>query len=187
MTPADRLAALLRPHLRTDGPFTLSSGDTTDWYLDARQATYDGAGAAVVGDAVLGVLAADAVAVGGMTMGADPVAVATAMRAAAAGRPLRAFSVRKQAKGHGVAGRLVGPIRAGDRAVVVEDTVTTGRSMLEAVEALAAAGVDVVQAVVLVDRSGGEAARRLGARRIPYVAILSPLDLGVGHTGKDDA
>ncbi len=178
MSPTARLAELLRRHVRTDGPFTLASGETADWYLDARQATYDGAGAAIVADAVLAVLA-DVGAVGGMTMGADPIAVATAMRAAAAGRPLRAFSVRKEAKGHGVGGRLVGPVERGDRVAIVEDTCTTGGTLAAVAEVLAGAGIDVVQAVALVDRSAGAAAERIGAAGIPYVAILTPADLGV--------
>ncbi len=179
MTPAGRLAELLRRHVRTDGPFTLASGEVTSWYLDARQATFDGAGAAIVGDAVLGVLAPDAAAVGGMTMGADPVAVATALRGAQAGRPLRAFSVRKETKAHGVGGRLVGPVAAGDRVAIVEDTCTTGATLAAVAAVLAAAGVDVVQAVTLVDRGGGEPARRMDDAGIPYVAILTPADLGI--------
>ncbi len=179
MTPADRLADLLRRHVRTDGPFTLASGEVSSWYLDARQATFDGAGAAVVGDAVLAALAPGLDAVGGMTMGADPVALATALRGAQAGRPLRAFSVRKEPKGHGVGGRLVGPVAAGDRVAIVEDTCTTGGTLAAVAAVLAEAGVDVVQAVALVDRGGDETARRMAAARIPYVALLTPANLGV--------
>ncbi len=179
MTPTRRLADLLRRHVRTDGPFTLASGEAASWYLDARQATFDGAGAAVVGDAVLAVLAPDVDAVGGMTMGADPVAVATALRGAQQGRPLRAFSVRKQAKGHGVGGRLVGPVAAGDRVAIVEDTCTTGATLAAVANVLGEAGIDVVQAVALVDRGGDEPSRRMAGAGIPYVAILTPADLGV--------
>ncbi len=109
-------------------------------------------------------------------MGADPIAVATAMLAT---EPLRAFSVRKEAKAHGTGGRLVGPIASGDRAVVVEDTVTTGGSMASAVEVLKGEGVDVIQAVVLVDRSDGAAAACLAELDVPLVALLTPGDLGV--------
>ena len=122
-----RLVSHLKEHaLRTDGPFTLRSGATSSWYLDARKSTFDGEGAAAVGEAVLEALDPDAVAVGGMTMGADPIAVATALLATQRGRPMRAFSIRKQAKDHGTGGRLVGPVHPGDRVVILEDTTTTG-------------------------------------------------------------
>ena len=162
--------------LYTEGPYKLSSGIESNWYLDGRQTTFDGAGARVVGNCVLEVMDEDATTVGGMTMGADPIAVATAL---VSSHPLRAFSVRKEAKAHGTGGRLVGPIGAGDRAVVVEDTVTTGGSMASAIEALQQEGVEVIQAIVLVDRSDGAAGRLLGAMGIPLVSILTPGDLGV--------
>lgn len=165
--------------LRTDGPFVLRSGAVSDWYLDARQTTYSGEGARLVGEAILAVLDETVVAVGGMTMGADPVAIAVALMGIEHQRPLRAFSIRKEAKDHGAGGRLVGPVAAGDRVAVVEDTVTTGQALLEAVEVLIEAGIEVVQAVTIVDRSGGVASRRIGERGIPFVALLRPADLGV--------
>ncbi len=162
----------------TDGPYRLSSGIESDWYLDGRQTTYDGTGGKLVGRCVLEVLDPSATVVGGMTMGADPIAVAAALMADG---PLRAFSVRKEAKGHGTGGRLVGPIHAGDRAVVVEDTVTTGGSMAAAVAVLQSEGVQVVQAVVLVDRSSGAATARLAEYDVPLVSLLTPQDLGVNE------
>ena len=176
----NELAEHLRANaLRTDGPFLLRSGIESDWYLDARQTTYSGEGATLVGRAILKVLDPAAVAVGGMTMGADPVALAVAMTGFAQQRPLRAFSIRKQVKDHGVGGRLVGPIVAGDAVAVVEDTVTTGDALLEAIDVLVEARIAVVQAVCLVDRSDGRASRRIGQRGIPFVALLRPADLGV--------
>ena len=170
----------LRKHaLRTDGPFILRSGAVSDWYLDARQTTYSGEGALLVGRAVLKVLDARVVAVGGMTMGADPVALAVALAGTTRGRRLQAFSIRKEAKDHGAGGRLVGPIDIGDAVAVVEDTVTTGAAVLEALGVLVDAGIEVVQAICLVDRSGGVAARRISERGIPFVALLRPADLGV--------
>jgi orotate phosphoribosyltransferase len=151
---------------------------TSEWYLDGRQTTFDGGGARIVGKCVLEVIDPAATAVGGMTMGADPIAVATAI---VAEPPLRAFSVRKESKGHGTGGRLVGPIRSGDKAVVVEDTVTTGGSMADAVEALQAEGVDVIQGIVLVDRSAGAASARLSDLGVPLVALLTATDLGVNQ------
>jgi orotate phosphoribosyltransferase len=170
---------LLMHSIRTDGPFVLRSGATSSWYLDARQTTFSGEGAALVGSAVLSVLDDRVTAIGGMTMGADPIAVATALTAHERGRALRSFSIRKEAKDHGVGGRLVGPIDEDDVVAVLEDTATTGGAMSEAVEILESAGLVVVQAVVLVDRSGGAAARLMGARGIPFVALLQPSDLGM--------
>ena len=180
-SPKSALVAHLVTHaLRTDGPFTLRSGATSDWYLDARQTTFDGTGARLVGRAVLEHVPDDADAVGGMTMGADPVAVATAITAAESGRSLVSFSIRKEAKDHGVGGRLVGPITAGSRVVALEDTTTTGSALVEAIEVLVSEGIEVVAAVALVDRSDGAAAKRLADLGVPYTAIVTPADLGVG-------
>lgn len=192
MPSSEALAAAarhLRLHaVRTDGPFTLRSGRVSSWYLDARQTTFSGEGARLVGAAVWEVIEADGVdAVGGMTMGADPIAVAAAVHAAGRGRPLRAFSVRKQAKDHGTGGRLAGPVGSGDRVAIVEDTATTGGSLIEALEAAEAEGLEVVRAVVLVDRSGGEAGRRAAERGVPYTALLLPADLGVDEAPEEAA
>jgi orotate phosphoribosyltransferase len=165
--------------LRIDGPFTLRSGETSSWYLDARQTTFDGAGAVLVGEAVLDVLAPTADVVGGMTMGADPIAVATAIAAVRRGRKLKAFSIRKTEKDHGTGGRLVGPISTGDRVVVVEDTTTTGAAAIDAAEYVSSQGYDIVQAIAVVDRSGGVAAQRFEELGIPYLALVTPDDLGV--------
>ena len=179
-TSVKALIEHLREHaLRTDGPFILRSGAASDWYLDARQTTYSGEGAWLVGRAVLKVLDARVVGIGGMTMGADPVAMAVAMAGATRGRRLRAFSIRKEAKDHGAGGRLVGPVASGDAVAVVEDTVTTGAAALEAVGVLIDAGIEVVQVICLVDRSEGGAGRRIDERGIPFVALLRPTDLGV--------
>lgn len=178
--PKDDLVAHLTSHaVRTDGPFTLRSGVVSEWYIDARQTTFDGVGAAIVGDAVLSVLDPGATAVGGMTMGADPIAVATAIAAAKIGRPLRAFSIRKETKDHGTGGRLVGPVDGRDSVAVLEDTTTTGSAIVEAIEALADAGIDTTQVVSLVDRSGGKVADRVGALGIAYIALVTPAALGV--------
>lgn len=175
----DALSHHLHAHaIRTDGPFTLRSGREVSWYLDARQTTFDGEGALLVARAVLGVLA-DVDAVGGMTMGADPIAVAVAVEGTRQGRPLRAFSIRKAAKDHGVGGRLVGPVAAGTRVAILEDTTTTGGAFFEAIDVARSEGLDIVQAVVLVDRSGGAAAAGMTEREIPYVALLTPDELGL--------
>lgn len=176
----DNLISHLKSHaLRTDGPFRLRSGAMSDWYLDARQTTYSGEGARLVGESVLEVLDPAAVAVGGMTMGADPIAVATAMAGASRGRELKAFSIRKEAKDHGLEGRLVGPIRPGDVVAVVEDTATTGGALFEAVDVLVGEGIDVAQVIVLVDRSDGRVQQLSNDRGIAFRALLSPAQLGV--------
>lgn len=167
--------------LRTDGPFTLRSGQVSDWYLDARQTTLDGEGGWRVARAVLEVLSPEVDAVGGMTMGADPIAMATAMAAASDGRSLKAFSIRKEAKGHGVGGRLVGPVGPGTRVAILEDTTTTGGAFFEAFEVATEEGLTVVQAVTLVDRSEGAVAARFTALDLPYTALIVPEDLGVGQ------
>jgi len=179
-TPKQRLVEHLRDHaIRTDGPFTLRSGVVSDWYVDARQTTFDGRGAVTVGEAVLEVLDPSVTGVGGLTMGADPIAVATAIAGANAGRSLRAFSVRKEAKDHGTGGRLVGPVGMHDVVAVLEDTTTTGSAMFEAIAALADAGITIAQVITVVDRSGGLAAGKVQAAGFAYVALVTPRDLGV--------
>lgn len=179
--PSSDLRSHLRDHaVRTDGPFTLRSGAVVDWYIDARQTTFSGAGARAVGAAVLAALAPEVRAVGGMTMGADPIAVATAVAAAEAGQDLAAFSIRKAPKDHGTGGRLVGPVDAGTPVCLLEDTSTTGSAFFEAYDAAVADGLTVVQAICLVDRSDGVVAEGMSERGVPYQALFTPLDLGVG-------
>lgn len=174
------LVAHLKTHsVRTDGPFTLRSGALSSWYLDARQTTFDGQGARAVAAAVLEVIEPEVVAVGGMTMGADPIAVATAVLSAEGDRAMRAFSIRKAAKDHGTGGRLVGPVGRADRVAILEDTTTTGGAAAEAVEVAVSEGLIVVQVVTLVDRSGGAAAARFSDLGIPFRALVAPDDLGI--------
>lgn len=175
-----KLVAHLAQHaVRRDGPFTLRSGEVSTWYIDARQTTFSGVGARLCALAVLEEIPQGVDAVGGMTMGADPIAVATAMVAAESGSSLASFSIRKEAKGHGAGGRLVGPIAAGAKVVALEDTTTTGSALLEAIAVLQEEGVEVVRAIALVDRSNGAAQERVEALGIPYVGIITPRDLGV--------
>jgi len=173
---------LVQHALRTDGPFTLRGGATSQWYVDARQTTFDGVGARVVGEAVLSVLDPGVAAVGGMTMGADPIAIATAMTAAAMGRDLRAFSIRKEPKDHGTGGRLVGPVDPSMPVAVLEDTTTTGGAAVEAARYLLDEGFEIVQAIALVDRSDGKARENFAALGIDHVALVVPSDLGVAQT-----
>ena len=183
LMPLTARQAALAEHLqanaiRTDGPFTLRSGAVSDWYLDARQTTFSGAGALLVGAAVLEQLD-DVVAVGGLTMGADPVAIGTAMYASLHGFQLRAFSIRKEVKDHGAGGRLAGPVSPGDRVAMVEDTTSTGGAFFEAIDVAMAEGLEVVQAVVLVDRSGDKVSELMKQRRLKYSIVLRPEQLGL--------
>jgi orotate phosphoribosyltransferase len=159
----------------------LRSGAVTSWYLDARQTTFDGEGALAVADAVLEVLDERVQAIGGMTIGADPIAMAVAVVASQRGRALRAFSIRKEAKGHGAGGRLVGPVSSGDSVAILEDTSTTGGALLEAIDVAVFSGLEVVQAMALVDRSGGLVHDRVGQAGFPFQALITPEDLGVAE------
>lgn len=170
---------LLAHAVRTDGPFTLRSGAISSWYLDARQTTFSGEGARLVGRVMLDHIDADVEAVGGLTLGADPVGLATAMAASESGRPLAAFSIRKAPKDHGTGGRLVGPVGPGTLVAIVEDTTSTGGAMVEAIVAARSEGLEIVHAVALIDRSGGAAESLLAEHNVRYTAIIKPSDLGV--------
>jgi orotate phosphoribosyltransferase len=170
---------LVAHSVRTDGPFLLRSGERSDWYMDARQTTFAGIGARLVGAAVLEHLPEGIDAVGGMTLGADPIAVATAIAAADAGRDIAAFSIRKEEKDHGTEGRLVGPVGPGAKVVVLEDTTTTGGALGEAVDVLQDSFVLTVLAIALVDRSNGATAHMMERRGIDYIALTTPADFGI--------
>ena len=167
----DALRAHLLEHSVKTGDFVLKSGRRSTWFIDSKQTVCRPGGMLLVADAVLSALPDDATAIGGLTMGADPVAFVTAGVAATRGRDLKAFSVRKEAKDHGGGGRVAGALDAGDKVVVTEDTVTRGTSLLEAVQAVRAAGAEVVLALAVVDR-GGAAGELLGRtrRRLPGAA-----------------
>lgn len=159
------------------GKVTLSSGIESDYYVDLRRVTLDGQAAPLVGQVMLEVteeLEYDAV--GGLTLGADPVAGAMLHAAAARGRRLDAFVVRKAAKTHGLQRRIEGPDIAGRRVLVVEDTSTTGGSPLTAVEAAREAGAEVVAVAVIVERGAAPAMARAG---LPYYPAYQLADLGL--------
>ncbi|NNL69648.1 MAG: orotate phosphoribosyltransferase [Acidimicrobiia bacterium] len=174
------IALMQERSVLTDGPYTLRSGELSNWYLDGRRTTMDGHGATLVARCVLGVLEPGVQAVGGMTMGADPIAVGTAVVAHQAGLVMRAFSVRKEAKAHGMGGRIVGPLHRGEPVAVLEDTTTTGSAFLESIIVMQDAGYPVVQAIAIADRSNGVVAKRMDEHGIPYVALITPEDLLLG-------
>ncbi|GAA1379116.1 orotate phosphoribosyltransferase [Luteococcus sanguinis] len=161
------------------GKVTLASGKEADYYVDMRRVTLDGAASPVVGR-VMRELVADwrFDAVGGLTLGADPVATAMLHAAAAAGERLDAFVVRKESKAHGMQRRIEGTEVAGRRVLVVEDTSTTGGSALTAVEAVREAGGEVVGVAVIVDRNTG-AAQKVEEAGLAYRFAIGLDDLGL--------
>lgn len=164
-------------HALKTGDFTLKSGRKSSWFLDTKQTMCRPDGALAVADAALELIPADATAIGGLTMGADPVAYGIAAIAATRGRNLRSFSVRKEAKDHGVTGRIAGALQPGDKVVITEDTVTRGTSIFEAVEAVRAFGAIPVFITVIVDR-GGTCAAMAQEAGIEYRPLLTAPDLG---------
>ncbi len=179
MDPRAALIEQVRTKAVVHGTVTLSSGATADYYVDLRRVTLDADAAPLVGRVMLDLTAdLDFDAVGGLTLGADPVATAMLHQAAAQGRRLDAFVVRKAEKAHGLQRRVEGPDVAGRRVLAVEDTSTTGGSVLTAVEALREAGAEVVGVAVIVDRDTG-ARERVEAEGCGYRAALSLADLGL--------
>ena len=159
------------------GKVVLSSGKEADYYVDLRRVTLDATAAPLVGDVMLDLCARfDYDAVGGLTLGADPVATAMLHAASRRGRKLDAFVVRKAEKAHGLQRRIEGPDVAGRRVLAVEDTSTTGGSVMAAVEALREAGAIVVGVAVIVDRGAGA---MIGENQLEYLAAYSLDDLGL--------
>ena len=174
MTDRDRLLELIASLAVVHGRVVLSSGAEADWYVDLRRVTLQHEAAPLIGR-TLRELTADWAydAVGGLTLGADPVAAAVLHTP---GPPVDAFVVRKQGKAHGLQRRIEGPDVAGRRVLAVEDTSTTGASVLAAVEALREAGATVVGVAVVVDRGAGDAVRAAG---LDYRAAYTLADLGL--------
>ncbi|MGP4109360.1 orotate phosphoribosyltransferase [Streptomyces sp. 4N509B] len=180
--PRERLRERLRAQLRekavVHGRVVLSSGQESDYYVDVRRVTLDGQAAPLVGQVMLDLTEEwDFDAVGGLTLGADPVAAAMLHAAAARGRRLDAFVVRKEQKTHGLQRRIEGTDVAGRRVLVVEDTSTTGSSALTAVEAVREAGAVVAGVAVIVERGAAPAVERAG---LPYLHAFDAADLGLG-------
>lgn len=173
------LVALLASRSARRGTFTLASGRVSDFYVDCRLTTMSPDGLVLVGPLAHALLRSTGWAVdsvGGLTMGADPVSYAIAYASAQAGTPVRCFAVRKEAKGHGMGKRIEGSFRAGDRVMVIEDSMTTGGSALNAAAAIRAEGGQVIGALTLVDREEG-AREALEAAGIPLVAFTTAAEL----------
>lgn len=177
MSDREDLRKLIIDKAVVRGEVTLSSGRVADYYIDLRRVTLHHAAAPLVGRVMLDtVLDWEFDAVGGLTLGADPVAAAMMHASAAAGQGVDAFVVRKSEKAHGLQRRVEGPDVAGRRVLAVEDTSTTGASVLTAVEAVREAGAQVVGVAVIVDRGAGEAVRAAG---LDYRFAFSLADLGL--------
>lgn len=182
-TAKAELARLINELAVVHGTVTLASGAVADYYIDLRRATLNHAAAPLVGTLLRQLTADwDYVAAGGLTLGADPVAVAMMHSAASDGEALDAFVVRKAAKDHGMQRRIEGADVAGARVLAVEDTSTTGGSVLTAVDALREAGADVVGVATVVDRDTG-AREAVEAAGLPYRYLLDLADLGLRPSG----
>jgi orotate phosphoribosyltransferase len=183
-TPREQLRDLITDLAVVRGRVTLASGKEADYYVDLRRITLHHAAAPLVGHLLLDALEeagfgpAEVDAVGGLTLGADPVAAALLHAAASRGLELDAFVVRKESKAHGLQRRIEGPDVAGKNVVAVEDTSTTGGSVLTAVEALREAGANVVAVAVIVDRDTG-AREKVEAEGLPYLYLYGLADLGL--------
>ncbi|MFD5321256.1 orotate phosphoribosyltransferase [Streptomyces sp. NPDC127098] len=177
MSVRDELLRQIKDKAVVHGKVILSSGREADWYVDLRRITLDGEAAPLVGEVMLDLTAdLDFDAVGGLTLGADPVAAAMLHAAAARGRRLDAFVVRKAGKAHGLQRRIEGPDVAGRRVLALEDTSTTGGSVLDAVAALREAGAEVVAVAVIVERGAAPAIEEAG---LPYYQAYTMSDLGL--------
>ncbi|MFC4500879.1 MULTISPECIES: orotate phosphoribosyltransferase [Streptomyces] len=176
----DALLRQIKDKAVVHGKVTLSSGLEADYYVDLRRVTLDGEAAPLVGQVLLDLTEGlEFDAVGGLTMGADPVATSMLHAAAARGRRLDAFVVRKTAKAHGLQRRVEGPEISGRRVLVVEDTSTTGGSPLAAVEAVREAGAEVVAVATIVDRATGADEKIREGAGVPYLFAFSKDELGL--------
>lgn len=174
------LIDLIRESALQFGDFTLASGKKAKFYLDCRKVTLDSRGAILIGHGMLDLIEKrkDVNVVGGMAIGADPITAAILTVAALRGKRLRGMIVRKEAKAHGTGRDVEGPVKAGDRAIIVEDVVTTGGSALAAIEKVKAAGIEVVGVLAIIDRleGGREAFEKAGYE---LQTLLTIRDFGI--------
>ncbi len=188
MYDKQQLMALVRQKSLKFGQFTLASGRKATYYLDGKQVTLDPTGARLVGEGMLDLLggttmASGAVlsmpaAIGGMSIGADPITAAVVTMSAVRGTPLMGFMVRKEPKGHGTNQYLEGPVEPGMTAVIVEDVVTTGGSSLLAIDRAEQFGLKIVGVAAIIDRMEGGAEAFTG-RGYPFASLLSIRDFGI--------
>jgi len=174
-----RLLELIKKEALFKGDFTLSSGKKSGYYIDMRLVTLSSEGAYLIADLFFDLLKDEDVdAVGGLTMGADPMTGAIAAVSFIRGKPMHAFIVRKEEKKHGKAKAVEGPLKKGARVAVVDDVATTGGSLVKAIEAVKKEGCEVVKVLSVVDREEG-AAKELAAMGYTLVSLFSKKDLGI--------
>jgi orotate phosphoribosyltransferase len=176
------LITLLKDRSVRFGDFTLASGAKSSWYIDCRLTTMSAPGLLLIGP--LGLAAIHEAgwrpdAIGGLTMGADPVAYAIAAASMHAGSPVDAFSVRKETKRHGTGRRIEGNFKSGDRVVVIEDVITSGGSALTAIAAIREEGGEVLGLLALVDREAG-GREKIEAAGVSVGALVTASELGIG-------
>ncbi|MBI2932214.1 MAG: orotate phosphoribosyltransferase [Planctomycetes bacterium] len=172
-----RLLEIVRAKAYREGRFVLSSGKVSDTYLDCRLVTLDPEGLTLFARLILQELReVEVTAVGGLTLGADPIAAGVAVASYLEGRPLRAFIVRKEAKAHGAQRTIEGELAAGERVAIVDDVMTTGGSVKQAIAEVEKAGAKVAKVLCLVDREEG-GSRELIGRGYDFAAIFSIRDV----------
>ena len=171
----EALRAHLLEHSVKTGDFVLKSGKRSKWFIDSKQTVCRPEAMVLVADSLLAIIPDEATAIGGLTMGAYPVAFVT-------GGVLKIFSVRKEVKDHGAGGRIAGALEPGDKVVITEDTVSRGTSLLEAAKAVQEFGAEVVLITAIVDR-GGSAAALAAAEGLEFRAVLTAPDLGFDYEG----
>ena len=178
----EQLRAHLLEYSVKTGDFVLKSGKRSSWFIDSKQTVCRPEAMVWVAESLLEIVPVEATAIGGLTMGADPVAFITAGVAATRGQDLRAFSVRKETKDHGAGGRIAGALEPGDKVVITEDTVTRGTSLLEAAHAVQEFGAEVILLTAIVDR-GGTVEAMAAAEGLRFQAVLTAPDLGFDFEG----
>ncbi|MDX1647358.1 MAG: orotate phosphoribosyltransferase [Longimicrobiales bacterium] len=179
MTDRDRLEALLVERSVRLGDFTLASGAKSEYYIDARRSTMTARGQLLVGSVAFAAIRESGLSpthVGGLTLGADPITYAIVHRSALEGASMDGFTVRKRAKGHGMGQRIEGGLPTKGRALMIEDTMTTGRSTLQAVEAVRAHGTEIIGVLTLVNRSE-RAERFYSGQGLPLISIFTGEEL----------
>jgi orotate phosphoribosyltransferase len=174
------LISLVRAKALKFGDFTLASGKKATYYLDGKQVTLDPYGAKMVAEGILDLLAAEKMpkAIGGMSIGADPITSSVVVMSAVRNTPLVGFLVRKQSKGHGTNKFVEGPVKPGDTVAIVEDVVTTGGSSLEAIERVKDFGLKVQRIIAIIDRMEG-GAEAFAQRGYKFSSLLTIRDFGI--------
>jgi orotate phosphoribosyltransferase len=182
MDKKERLVEYIRVHSfqKSDKPvYTLSSGNVSTFYFNLKKTTYSPEGQYLIGNLVcdkIKELGLKPKAIGGLTMGADPIATATAYTAFLRNEPIEALVIRKEPKGHGTMSQIEGNVKAGDDVIIIDDVVTTGGSTIKAIEAAKVAGLNIIAVIILLDRcefGGRQNIEKLG---YPVHSILSIKD-----------